>query len=563
MGTIRRGMSVSSASAIDHRSVESLNAPRRGRRYFGPALLVASMVLVAASILTPIWAVTLAPESNQGDSQHSLSLIPHNPIAIKGDASFAANASLEGWPGNGTEMNPYVISGFAIDGGNTEDCISISATSVHFVIEGCVLTAGLESGVYMIQTSNATIVNNTLADGSLYAVYLDRCRDIVVENNSVTGGTHGIGVGNGSREILLSGNEVTNSSWWSTILFDSSEVTLRDNHFNGTGIQIEGGLLRHWNTLDIDSSNTVDGAPICFVKDTENGTVPLGAGQVILANCTNMTVQGQGNGDICRGIALGFCSNCTVSENNVTGSYSGIYLLFCPSCRVDNNTVTGAHHGIRMEVSSYCRIENNSLSSCLSNGILVQTSDWLDIVDNWCRACSLGVQLNGVSYSEMWGNLIENSTNHGFALVSSNFDIIRLNSFVDNVGYGIYSLDTDDPNTILNNSFIRNHGSGEVYSPGHSQAYDDSGNNWSTGPYGNYWRDWQGPDVNGDGIVDLPYNISGAAAAQDDSPLVRSVVAIPEFGGVLFVTVCSAVMVVLVISTSNRKRVIRDCVRKP
>jgi hypothetical protein len=37
--------------------------------------------------------------------------------------------------------------------------------------------------------------------------------------------------------------------------------------------------------------------------------------------------------------------------------------------------------------------------------------------------------------------------------------------------------------------------------------------------YGNYWSDWIGPDDNGDGIVDISYNLTGSAGAKDYYPL--------------------------------------------
>ncbi|MCX8173788.1 MAG: fibronectin type III domain-containing protein [Thermoplasmata archaeon] len=42
---------------------------------------------------------------------------------------------------------------------------------------------------------------------------------------------------------------------------------------------------------------------------------------------------------------------------------------------------------------------------------------------------------------------------------------------------------------------------------------------WNLSCEGNYWSDWQEPDNNYDGIVDLPYEIAGDAGAKDYSPL--------------------------------------------
>ena len=70
-------------------------------------------------------------------------LIPHGAIAIDGDADFTATALLEGWPGDGSPEDPYIIDGLDIDLTITTPalhCISISNTRVSFIISTCNLT---------------------------------------------------------------------------------------------------------------------------------------------------------------------------------------------------------------------------------------------------------------------------------------------------------------------------------------------------------------------------------------------------------------------------------------
>jgi len=73
---------------------------------------------------------------------------------------------------------------------------------------------------------------------------------------------------------------------------------------------------------------------------------------------------------------------------------------------------------------------------------------------------------------------------------------------------------------IWNNIFYHNNGTGDTYDPLLVQAYDDGTNNWwnSTEGYGNFWSDWTTPDNDFNGIVDIPYNISGSSGAKDYYP---------------------------------------------
>ena len=78
----------------------------------------------------------------------------HNPyqlarIAIDGDANFSDTALLEGWPGDGSPENPFIIDGLDIDVSPDHDdcpcvsmgnCITIRNTRVDFNIRNCNVT---------------------------------------------------------------------------------------------------------------------------------------------------------------------------------------------------------------------------------------------------------------------------------------------------------------------------------------------------------------------------------------------------------------------------------------
>ena len=65
---------------------------------------------------------------------------PHAPIAIDGDINFSDTASAEGWLGDGSSGNPYIIDGLDIDSNGTGGhCISINNTRVNFTIQNCYL----------------------------------------------------------------------------------------------------------------------------------------------------------------------------------------------------------------------------------------------------------------------------------------------------------------------------------------------------------------------------------------------------------------------------------------
>ena len=110
------------------------------------------------------------------------------------------------------------------------------------------------------------------------------------------------------------------------------------------------------------------------------------------------------------------------------------------------------------------------------------------------------------------------SGNRGAGLYIRDADDVEAtgNLFFGNVREGVY-LERGSGSSIHGNALLFNKDSGRQYSPLRPQAYcGEAGNNWSLDT-GNLWADWLSPDLNDDGIVDLPYNISGGF--QDPFPL--------------------------------------------
>ncbi|MBD3157885.1 MAG: hypothetical protein GF309_03760, partial [Candidatus Lokiarchaeota archaeon] len=91
---------------------------------------------------------------------------PHSNIVITSNADFAAEASAEGWPGDGSALNPYIISGLEIS--TTDICIYIKDTSVHFEIQDCYFSAPSTTGTAAVEFWYVTNgkVSNCISDAS-------------------------------------------------------------------------------------------------------------------------------------------------------------------------------------------------------------------------------------------------------------------------------------------------------------------------------------------------------------------------------------------------------------
>ena len=274
------------------------------------------------------------------------------------------------------------------------------------IITNNTLSYNYQNGIDLLSGINNTIANNTLFYNGQNGIHLISSGNIV-NNNVIQGNKLGI--------YLQSSKN--NSLWGNTMVED--------------GIFVLGNFLEHWNTHSIDISNTVNGKPVYYWKNQTGGSVPSDGGEVILANCTNVVVDGLqvNNGSV--GISIGFSSNITISNTNALNNYYGIYLYFCNDNTLDNNSASNNTYGIYLISSQNNTLSNNSANSNNFNGIyLVSSND----------------------------NILFNNTasdnNYGFSYYTANSNWIS-NNTVSNNTYGIHFYFSNS-NTLVNNTMLEN-----------------------------------------------------------------------------------------------------------
>jgi parallel beta-helix repeat protein len=342
----------------------------------------------------------------------------------------------------------------------------------------------------------------------------------------------------------------------------------------------------------------VNGKPIRYYRNQSGITVPSGAGEVILANCTNMVIENQNLSDALGGIEIGFSSNITIMNNtflnntllfgidiyystftllgNNTSSdyYGGIHLtsssnnsLSNNNCRIvlssssnniiSNNTCS-KYGGILLEYCSNSNtLTNNNCSNNYRYGICISQSSGNTLSNNNCSSNSEdGMYLYLSSFNTISNNTFSLNPMHGINSDGSNGNVIQMNLFLSNGVRGMI-LWASTQNEIWNNTFIGNNGAGGTYDPSHIQARDDCSGNWwnSTDGYGNYWSDWTTPDaIPPWGVVDHPYLLDGSAGAEDYYPLTTTPSEpIPEFGMMPFVVMVLLATTVLTMRAWRRK----------
>jgi parallel beta-helix repeat protein len=174
-------------------------------------------------------------------------------------------------------------------------------------------------------------------------------------------------------------------------------------------------------------------------------------------------------------------------------------------------------------------------------GIEIDSSN-NDINNNIIENNYIGIYSQKVTNNSFTDNIFRSNSGYGMYLWSdSNSNIVKDNIFVDNPyglrikgsrknliiqnmfqdnRQGLYFCCGATDNIAFHNSFINN----SIWN-----AYDYVvGNVWDNGyPVGgNYWDNYNGTDSDGDGIGDIPHNISNDGFKRDRYPLMQSKISI-------------------------------------
>ena len=344
------------------------------------------------------------------------------------------------------------ISNTIIDGGNSGDVIYINADWVNvsgFTVKnsGYQWSPIYDSGIKLENAGNCSIINNNITDNKV-GIRLSNFNDSIISNNiffsnqregvnmeysnrnNITDNNivdHGGGIltdeSNGNNII---NNSFTQGGWMAIHLFRSagsniknnyitdysgaiyfefaSTTTLSTNTFVKCGLSFRSINIDHWNTHNIDISNTVNGKPVYYYKNLSGITAPQDAGQIIFANCFDITIEDQ----------------------KINSSYSGIYIGYCGNGNITNNIISNNSYGIRICDSSGFNISENTISNTFS-----------------------GVSFDKSDNNIIFGNKITGS-DYGIYLINAKGNIVISNLFSEN--YEGIHISNCDGNTILNNT---------------------------------------------------------------------------------------------------------------
>ncbi len=446
----------------------------------------------------------------------------HMQISIQGNNELLSLASMENWTGDGTELNPFLISGYIINGSDKNffskqprTLISLNNTSYYCRIINNQLSNANDSIIYLENTSNIQIMGNDVSKGYCQGITVESSEKIILSDNKVF---HNDGNGvliRSCNDSLIFNNTIFGNNGNGTLQFNSQNINISNNDIynnNGNGVVpsksrnnvISNNIIYANNvtgiTVDNSHNNSICDNKVCYTNNYEGIYIVSSENNSIFRNTV------YNNSRI--GISLSNSARNIVFDNSVFYSTRhGILISDSYSNTISSNIVynTMYYDGIQLYYSTNNTVSENIIYRNNRDGILQYFSYRSLIVNNTIyNNKGTGISFHGSNNNTLDYNLIYKN-NEGMSIFSGDSNNFHNNIICksNNNEFQIYSND----NTIIQNEFHGNINGTNINDGGERNSFSN-----------NYYSSWRDPDLNIDGIVDNPYLIEGSASNQDMYP---------------------------------------------
>jgi parallel beta-helix repeat protein len=327
-----------------------------------------------------------------------------------------------------------------------------NSNSNNNTIRDNVITNNSESGGINFRNSNHnSIIGNIISDNYL-ALYLEDSSENIIKNNTFSfNDWFGLGIissnyKTNNRSIITNSIIPIKDDAFLNKAANSNSNIISGNIFIGN---IEGNFLEgenntfsrntFWNdglyvNLDFSNTitnNTVNDRPLIYFENESDLIVDY-AGQVILKECENVTIQNSNLSSTSYGIQIHSADNVSIFNNTISDNYYWGILLYVNNGNLSHNSLDnsgslGSERGLILYHSNNISMFNNNIS--FTNGI--------------------GLTLEYSNDNVISENTLFSNNGYGLKLYFSHRNIVSGNNIINN-SYGIQQYHCDN-NIIVNN----------------------------------------------------------------------------------------------------------------
>jgi len=416
--------------------------------------------------------------------------------AVTGCAFYGAGGvAILGSGQNSVGENEFRSSRFAVallqsDGNNlTKNIVNSSISGIDLTesdgnsVEKNILTM-CKMGMRLARSAGNLIEENNCTRSERSALYLESAGQNRIQKNVLAKSADGLVV-TASPGNVISQNNISENSYGIHLRGPGSN-TLRNNTIdaNAYNLKVDAGGTSEETDLveaysqDIDSTNTIDGKPICYVVGkSEMALDHLDCGFVGLIGCQNITVSNKVIANSSPGMLLVASENCSIVNCTMEGDEEGFTLLKSRGCLIEKNSARNCGTGFSAYGSEEDLFKGNMADNCTGPGFKISDSLATALINLSSRNNTDGIsitnsKLGSVAYcnsslNRETGILLSNShkfsvennqaanNSRGITLSGSNSCSVAGNNATSNDRDGI-SLEQLTDADISNNCAIKN-----------------------------------------------------------------------------------------------------------
>ena len=229
------------------------------------------------------------------------------------------------------------------------------------------LTANMWKCIYLYYSSNNSIYRNNLTANNWKGIWLESSSNNTIYENSITATNYGGIYLYSSSNNTIYRNNIENSHGGIELYYSCGNNIYRNIFFND-------GLIVYDSYGNVVLDNLVNGKPLVYLEGVSDFKV-RDAGQVILINCSAITVEGLNLSITDIGIELWNTNDTQISGNNIANNDGGIHLSYSYNNTIYGNNITASKvAGIYLYYSCNNSISGNNIADNDVAGIWLRYS---------------------------------------------------------------------------------------------------------------------------------------------------------------------------------------------
>jgi parallel beta-helix repeat protein len=395
------------------------------------------------------------------------------------------------------------VSGMAFIGAGETDRKTGSGILItnHSVTLSNIRTEHNSIGINIHRGNLTLIQGSTIANNSMDGIRITAgYRPFITGNHIFNNLGTGIFV-QYSMDAVIAENTIETTSFGYIIypgrgieLKESVRITVSKNSFMNCGIGITSDIPEHWYSHSIDALNVIgtEEKPIRYLTKEFGGDFDWEAGQLIIANCTDLLIRDTVLSNVSTGAIIAFSRNVTLQNSTCYFTDTAIFIKGSAECRVIESTIYVSH----------------------DNGVILEGSFGTSITDNLFGL--IGMRYNpgiargsSILLRDSHLNWIRNNTfhmckSHGIELQESTWNVLNRNRVQQSQGTGIIIASGSDSNELKNNDIDGSRLGGLLISGGSDEntVSDDlySGNSFGISILDSHRTIITGTNISGNGI---------------------------------------------------------------